>query len=96
MLGAMVAVRLPGLTTTAGGLALKTSLESARIEVPIVDWPVRAARRAPDDPPEAILIRVSTPPYVEARDIDRLLQVLEPLVAKMSGSSSSAHPSPIP
>jgi isopenicillin-N epimerase len=96
MLGAMVAVRLPGPRSAAEGHALKASLEAARIEVPIVDWPVRAARHDPDDPPDALLLRVSTPPYVEARDIDRLLEVLAPLLAKMSGSSSGAHPNPIP
>ena len=95
MLGSMVSVRLPGLPTYADGLALKVDLETERIEVPIVEWPVRAARRTPDDPPEAILIRVSTPPYVEARDIDRLLEVLPALVAKMRRSSSPPHPLPI-
>ena len=87
MLGAMVAVRLPGVTSAADGRSLKASLEAAHIEVPIVDWPVRAARADPGDPPDAILVRVSTPPYVETRDIDRLLDVLGPWVSKMSGSS---------
>jgi isopenicillin-N epimerase len=80
MLGAMVSVRLPGVTTDTAALVIKRALEDAHIEVPIVGFPVRGARPDPAGPPALVLVRVSTPRYVEASDVERLIDVLEPLV----------------
>jgi hypothetical protein len=44
--------------------------------VPIPTWPVRAARPDPDDPPAAVLVRISAQRYVEEADIERLAAAL--------------------
>jgi len=76
MVGSMTSVVVPGLATDADALALKRHLEPDRIEVPIVPWPVRAARSDPDGPPGAVLLRVSAQRYNEPSDIDALLASL--------------------
>ena len=45
------------------------------VQVPIVSWPVRAARMAVDVP-ERILIRISAQRYNEPADYDRLAEAL--------------------
>jgi hypothetical protein len=46
------------------------------IEVPIGGWPVRAARRGGDAPPEQVLIRISAQRYNELADYERLAEAL--------------------
>jgi isopenicillin-N epimerase len=76
MIGSMAAVRLPGLVSDTDADTLRISLaERERIEIPSGGWPVRAARPH-EDPPTAILLRVSAQRYVEAEDIERLAAAL--------------------
>ena len=78
MLGSMTALPLHGLRTEAEAEALHDALiDEDRIEVPIPTWPVRGARRRPEDPPATVLIRVSAQRYVERSDLERLGEVLE-------------------
>jgi isopenicillin-N epimerase len=77
MLGSMASLPIPGLTSDAEAVALhETLIDEDRIEVPTPTWPVRGARARTEDPPTAVLIRISTQRYVERRDIDRLATVL--------------------
>jgi isopenicillin-N epimerase len=77
LLGSMVAVHLPGMRTDEDAVRLHRELfEEDRIEVPIVPWPVPAARHRPTDPPRAVLVRVSAQRYNESDDIDRLAVAL--------------------
>jgi isopenicillin-N epimerase len=78
LIGAMVAVPLPGLRTDEDAVRLHRALfDEDRIEVPIVSWPVAAARPAPSDPPRTVLVRVSAQRYTESGDIERLVAALE-------------------
>ena len=90
MLGAMASVRLPGVTSDEQAGAVKHALEDARIEIPVVGFPVRAARRGPAAAPSMVLVRVSTPVYVEPSDVDRLVEVLVPAVASVADGRSAA------
>jgi hypothetical protein len=90
MLGAMVSVRLPGVTTEAEGLAVKAALEGAHIEAPIVGFPVRAARPDPGSPPTMVFVRVSTPRYVEPSDVERLVDVLGSVLGSLGDERSAA------
>ena len=90
MLGAMASVRLPGVATAAAGREIKTVLEDARIEIPIVGFPVPAMRPTPTAEPSSVLIRVSTPRYVEPSDVERLIEVLVPAVASVRDGRSAA------
>ncbi len=77
MLGSMASLPIPGLHTDAEAVALHDDLiDRERIEVPIPTWPVRGGRVHPDDPPRAVLVRVSVQRYVEPEDIERLATVL--------------------
>jgi isopenicillin-N epimerase len=77
MVGSMVAVRLPGVSSEAAGTALERALATEDgIEVPVVGWPVRAARANPADPPRAVLLRISAQRYNDAADVDRLVVAL--------------------
>lgn len=90
MLGAMVSVRLPGITTDTAGLVVKRALEDARIEAPVVGFPVRGARSDPAGPPAMVLVRVSTPRYVEPSDVERLIDVLVPALGSVGAGRSAA------
>jgi isopenicillin-N epimerase len=75
MLGSMAALPLAGVADEGAGAALARRLVlEDRIEVPIVDWPVRAARRAGARP--RILVRISAQRYNEPADYDRLAEAL--------------------
>jgi isopenicillin-N epimerase len=76
LLGSMVTVPLPGLTTEAEAVALKRALERERIEVPVIVWPVRAGRRDQTDEPDLVGIRASVQRYVEPSDVDALVEAL--------------------
>jgi hypothetical protein len=75
MIGAMASVRLPVTLDEDAANALAHSLaDEERIEVPIVVFPVRAARQ-PDAPP-TILVRNSAQRYNEPADYERLADAL--------------------
>jgi len=75
MLGSMAAVPLSMVPDEVAGRALATALEAEDgIQVPIVGWPVPAARR--DDVPPRILVRMSAQRYNEPADYDRLAEAL--------------------
>lgn len=76
MISSMVAVPLPGVATDADGLLLKEHLEADRIEIPVVGWPVRAARAVADDPPSRVLVRLSAQRYNDPSDVQRLVASL--------------------
>ena len=77
MLGSMASLPLPGVATDAAARALHDALiDEDGIEVPIPTWPVRAARRDPEDPPSIGLVRISAQRYVDDADIDRLASAL--------------------
>jgi hypothetical protein len=78
------------VTTDTAGLVIKRALEDARIEVPVVGFPVRAARPDPDGPPAMVLVRVSTPRYVEPSDVDELVAALSAAVGS-TGRSAAAE-----
>ena len=80
MLGAMAALpldRVPG-EAAASELARRL-LDEHRIQVPVVPWPVRAARAEGAAP--KILVRISAQRYNEPADYDRLADALEALIA---------------
>ena len=75
MLGAMATLPLEGVAGEAAGVALgRRLLNDERIQVPIVAWPVRAARIDGTEP--AILVRISAQRYNEPGDYDRLAGAL--------------------
>ena len=77
MFGSMAIIPLPIAPTEAAARALKATLmDEDRIEVPIVTWPVPAARRSPTDPPSALAVRISAQLYNEPADYDRLAVAL--------------------
>lgn len=76
MLGSMAALPLAMVPDEPAGVALEAALVAEDgIQVPIVAWPVRAARS--DGAVPRILIRVSAQRYNEAADYDRLAAALE-------------------
>ena len=76
MIGSMVAVTLPGIATDADALRLKEHLEADRIEIPVVGWPVRAARPIADDPPSGSVVRLAAQRYNDSSDVERLVASL--------------------
>ena len=77
MIGSMAAVPVPGLVSDAQADRLHDDLvREDQIEIPVVGWPVRGARRSLDDPPHKVLIRVSAQRYNDTRDIERLVEAL--------------------
>ncbi len=72
MIGSMATVPLPVVASDAAAAELHQELVRARLEVPVLGWPVRAARTTPDDPPRLVLLRVSAQRYNEPADFDRL------------------------
>lgn len=72
MIGSMVAIPYPGLATDADAIDLERRLFADGFEVPLMPWPVRAARPRPEDPPRALLLRLSAAPYNEPADYEAL------------------------
>ena len=73
LVGSMAMVPLPMPATDGGAAALRAALVTEdRIDASVIAWPVRAARRSPVDPPEAVVVRASAQRYNEASDFDRL------------------------
>ena len=77
MLGSMAAIPLPGLAPTGPAAArLQAALyDEDRIEVPIIAWPVAAAR-GPGDGPAAALVRISAQRYNHLDEYTRLAEIL--------------------
>ena len=76
MLGAMAALPVPGRSTDRDGAALAADLVDEGVELPIVGWPVRGARRSIGDAPASVLLRISAQRYNEPADYDRLADAL--------------------
>ena len=75
MLGSMAALVLPLEPDDAAAAELNRQLETEdRIQVPILVWPVPAARQA--GTPARMLVRISAQRYNEAADYDRLAEAL--------------------
>ena len=75
--GSMAVVRLPVAADDGAIASLKAALmDEDRIEVPIVGFPVPAARGTPGDPPSAVAVRISAQLYNEPADYERLAAVL--------------------
>ncbi len=76
MLGAMASIRLPEAIDEDAANAIARSLaEEERIEVPLVSFPVPAARE-PGAGPQATLLRISAQRYNERADYERLAEAL--------------------
>jgi isopenicillin-N epimerase len=76
MIGAMASIRLPGVLDEDGANAIARSLAAEdHVEVPIVAFPVPAAREQGAGP-TANLLRVSAQRYNEIGDYERLADVL--------------------
>ena len=76
MIGSMATVPIPVDATDAAAVALHERLVGERLEVPVLGWPVRAARHAPTDPPRLVLLRLSAQRYNEPADFDRLAEAV--------------------
>jgi isopenicillin-N epimerase len=89
MIGAMASIRLRAPIDDVASEQVSRDLAAEdRIEVPVVPFPVRAARATPDAPPTSTLLRISAQRYNEPGDYDRLA---EALVARLgSGASTTA------
>jgi isopenicillin-N epimerase len=75
--GSMALVRLPMAATDDAVRRLKSALmDEDGIEVPIVAWPVPAARPAPGHPPAVLGVRISAQLYNEPADYDHLASAL--------------------
>jgi isopenicillin-N epimerase len=73
--GSMAAVPVPGLKTDADAEALHRALREDGFEVPVLGWPVAAARAAGRNP-DAVLLRISAQLYNEPADYERLAGAL--------------------
>ncbi len=93
MVGSMASVRLPGILDEDGANAIARSLAAEdRIEVPIVAFPVRAARE-PGAGPTANLIRISAQRYNELGDYERLADAMVRRGFAATQGRSAAAPS---
>jgi isopenicillin-N epimerase len=92
MLGGMAALPIPGLGTDDDAARLhRALLEEDRIQVPIVGWPVRAARDNPAASPKSVLIRISAQRYNEPADYERLARALERQLPAFAGRRLTAE-----
>lgn len=77
MLGSMATLQLPlPRGDDAAAERLQGALLEDGIEVPVLGWPVRAARARPDDPPRGVVIRLSAQRYNEPADYEGLASAL--------------------
>jgi isopenicillin-N epimerase len=86
MLGAMASIPLPGVTPTrAAAERLQATLyDEDRIEVPVIPFPVPAARE-PGAGPASVLLRISAQRYNRA---DEYAALAEALAARLKSTSS--------
>jgi len=75
MIGAMAAVPIPQATRSdAWARELEVSLANEdHVQVPLPGWPVPAVRPSPGDPPDQVLVRISTQRYNELADVEALV-----------------------
>jgi selenocysteine lyase/cysteine desulfurase len=74
----MASIRLAVQLDDEGANRITAALaDEDRIEVPIVPFPVPAAREAGGAPPSTTLLRISAQRYNEPADYERLAEVLE-------------------
>jgi isopenicillin-N epimerase len=93
MLGSMAVVTIPWLHTDAEAADLGQRLfDEDRIEVPVGGWPVRAARAAPNDHPQAVVLRISAQRYNEPSDYEALAAAL---VRHRDGRQRSSEAPPL-
>lgn len=77
MVGSMASIRLPvDLDDDEADRMSRAMAEEDHIEVPIVPFPVRAARE-PGSPPSTTLLRISAQRYNQLGDYERLADALE-------------------
>ena len=92
MTGSMAALSLPGSRDEAASRALQRDLTDLDgIQVPIMPWPVRAARQT-DDAPSVTLLRISAQRYNERADYERLAEAL----ARRLAAEEAVGPAPDP
>jgi isopenicillin-N epimerase len=92
MLGGMAALTVPGLTTDDdAGRLHRVLLDADRIQVPVVGWPVRAAREDPKAPPQSVVIRISANRYNEPADYERLADALRRQLPGLAGRRLTAE-----
>ena len=92
MTGSMAALSLPGSRDEAASRALQRDLTDLDgIQVPIMPWPVRAARQT-DDAPSVTLLRISAQRYNERADYERLAEAL----ARRLAAEYAVGPAPDP
>ena len=86
MLGSMASIPLPGLAPTGPAAArLQAALyDEDRIEVPVIAWPVAAARE-PGAGPASAMVRISAQRYNHPDEYSRLADAL---VRRLSGQES--------
>jgi isopenicillin-N epimerase len=85
MLGSMAALPVPGLRGDAAAKTLGKTLElEDHIQVPLGEWPVRAAWAG--DGPDKVLLRISAQRYNELADYDRLAEALSRRLGGQPGS----------
>jgi isopenicillin-N epimerase len=81
MLGSMASLPITAIADEDAAIAFdRRLLDEYRIQVPMVAWPVRAARQ--DGVPPRILIRISAQRYNEPADYERLAEALARLTAE--------------
>jgi isopenicillin-N epimerase len=78
MIGSMATIPLPIARLPDEEIdALKASIVAEDwIEVPLIGWPVPAARESPDALPAAVAVRISAQRYNEPADYEQLASVL--------------------
>jgi isopenicillin-N epimerase len=92
MLGGMAALTVPGLSTDEDAARLhRVLLDEERIQVPVVGWPVRAARENPGAPPKSVLLRISAQRYNEPADYERLADALRRQLPGLAGRRLTAE-----
>jgi isopenicillin-N epimerase len=77
LIGSMATIPLPRVASDAAAATLAQRLYDAHgIEVPIIGWPVPAARSSADTAPAHALLRISAQRYNELADYERLAGAL--------------------
>jgi isopenicillin-N epimerase len=80
LIGSMASLPVPFLSTDADAAGAHQALLAQGIQVPVLGWPVPAARQTGAGP-QAVLIRLSAQRYNELADYERLAAALTRLSA---------------